>query len=312
MEYKDYYKILGVDRNASQDDIKKAYRKLARKYHPDVSKDPQAETRIKEVNEAYEALGDPEKRKAYDQLGANWRQGQDFRPPPGWDGWTGAGAGGRARGAGPGAGGADFGGFSDFFESIFGGGMGGGGMGGGGRRRGFDVRGADREGVVEISLEQAMHGDELAINDPTGRQQRVRIPAGAKDGSRLRVRGQGDPGMGNGAPGDLLLEIRIKPDPNYRVEGRDLYRDIPITPWEAALGATIEVPTPHGPVNLKVPKGSQSGKQVRLKGKGLPGKTPGDLYLRLMIHVPPEDEAGDWYEKMAESSSFNPRELLDG
>ncbi len=312
MEYKDYYKILGVDRNASQDDIKKAYRKLARKYHPDVSDDPEAETRIKEVNEAYEALGDPEKRKAYDQLGANWRQGQDFRPPPGWDGWTGAGAGagagGRARGAGPGAGGADFGGFSDFFESIFGGG----GMGGGGRRRGFDVRGADREGVVEVSLEQAMHGAELSVTDPRGRPQRVRIPAGAKDGSRVRVRGQGDPGVGNGAPGDLLLEIRIKPDPNYRVEGRDLYRDIPITPWEAALGATIEAPTPHGAVNLKVPKGSQSGKQVRLKGKGLPGKTPGDLYLRLMIHVPPEDEAGDWYEKMAESSSFNPRELLDG
>ncbi|WP_017926543.1 DnaJ C-terminal domain-containing protein [Thioalkalivibrio sp. HL-Eb18] len=299
MEYKDYYKILGVSRDASQDAIKKAYRKLARKYHPDVSKDPDAETRIKEVNEAYEALGDPEKRKAYDQLGSNWRQGQDFRPPPGWDGWT------QHRGAGAG-GGADFGGFSDFFESIFGGA----GMGGAGRRRGaggFNMRGADREGRVEITLDQALKGTEISVNDADGRVQRVRIPAGAKDGSRLRVRGQGDPGVGAGGAGDLLLEIRIKPDSRYRVDGRDLYRDIPITPWEAALGATIEVPTPHGWVNLKIPPGSQSGKQMRLKGKGLPGKPPGDLYLKLMIQAPPADEAGDWYRKMAEQSAFAPR-----
>ncbi len=300
MEYKDYYKVLGVKRDASQDEIKKAYRKLARKYHPDVSKDPDAETRIKEVNEAYEALGDPEKRKAYDQLGADWRQGQDFRPPPGWDGWTQHGGGGRARGAG----GADFGGFSDFFESVFGGG----GMGGAGRRRGgFHARGADREARAEISLEQALKGTEVSLTDGEGRVQRIRIPAGAKDGSRLRVRGQGDPGVGGGAAGDLLLEIRIKPDKRYRLDGRDMYRDIPITPWEAALGATIEVPTPHGSVNLKVPPGTQSGNQMRLKGKGLPGSPAGDLYLRLMIEVPPEDEAGDWYRRMAEESTFDPR-----
>ncbi|MFO7954746.1 DnaJ C-terminal domain-containing protein [Thioalkalivibrio sp.] len=301
MEYKDYYKILGVSRDASQDEIKKAYRKLARKYHPDVSKDPDAETRIKEVNEAYEALGDPEKRKAYDQLGSNWRQGQDFRPPPGWDGST------QHRGARGGAGaGADFGGFSDFFDSIFGGG----GMGGGRRRAGgagFNMRGADREGRVEITLDQALKGTEVSVSDADGRVQRVRIPAGAKDGSRLRVRGQGDPGVGSGGAGDLLLEIRVKPDSRYTLDGRNLYREIPITPWEAALGATIEVPTPHGWVNLKIPSGSQSGKQMRLKGKGLPGKPPGDLYLKLMVQVPPEDEAGDWYRKMAEQSSFAPR-----
>ncbi|AKJ93868.1 cytochrome C biogenesis protein [Thioalkalivibrio versutus] len=299
MEYKDYYKILGVSRDASQDEIKKSYRKLARKYHPDVSKDPDAETRIKEVNEAYEALGDAEKRKAYDQLGSNWRQGQDFRPPPGWDG--------RAQYGGA-RGGADAGGFSDFFDSIFGGG----GMGGGRRRggAGFNMRGADREGRVDISLDQALKGTEVSVQDAEGRVQRVRIPAGAKDGSRLRVRGQGDPGVGSGGAGDLLLEIRVKPDNRYTLDGRNLYRDIPITPWEAALGATIEVPTPHGWVNLKVPAGTQSGKQMRLKGKGLPGKPPGDLYLKLLVQVPPEDEAGDWYRKMAKESSFAPRANL--
>jgi curved DNA-binding protein len=307
MEYKDYYKILGVSRDASQDEIKKAYRKLARKYHPDVSEDPNAETRIKEVNEAYEALGDPEKRKAYDQLGADWRQGQDFRPPPGWEGWT-RHAGARS-GAGPGAGaGADFGGgFSDFFDAIFGGGMGGGRRRAGTGGAGFNMRGADREGRAEISLEQALKGTEVSVTDAEGRVQRVRIPAGAKDGSRLRVRGQGDPGVGGGPSGDLLLEIRVRPDSRYGVDGRDLYRDIPVTPWEAALGATIEVPTPHGTVNLKVPPGTQSGKQMRLKGRGLPGKPPGDLYLKLMIHTPPEEQAGDWYRKMAEQSDFAPR-----
>ncbi|WP_018948420.1 DnaJ C-terminal domain-containing protein [Thioalkalivibrio sp. ALMg11] len=300
MEYKDYYKVLGVSRDASQDTIKKAYRKLARKYHPDVSKDPDAETRIKEVNEAYEALGDAEKRKAYDQLGADWRQGQDFRPPPGWDGRTQYGG---ARG------GPDAGGFSDFFDSVFGGG----GMGGGRRRgggAGFNMRGADREGRVDISLDQALKGTEVSVQDADGRVQRVRIPAGAKDGSRLRVRGQGDPGVGSGGAGDLLLEIRVKPDSRYTLDGRNLYRDIPLTPWEAALGATIEVPTPHGWVNLKVPAGTQSGKQMRLKGKGLPGKPPGDLYLKLMVQLPPEDEAGDWYRKMAKESSFAPRANL--
>jgi curved DNA-binding protein len=291
MEFKDYYRILGVPRSASQDEIKKAYRRLARKYHPDVSSQADAEARFKEINEANEVLSDPEKRSAYDRLGANWRNGQDFRPPPGWAGRAGVGD----------AGGQGFDGFSDFFESMFGGRA--------GRRRasGFQMRGADRSAVAEITLDQALHGTEVMVGGGPGEPRRVRIPAGAHNGTRLRVRGQGEPGAGGGPAGDLLLEIRVQPDPRYRLEGRDLHRDLPITPWEAALGATIEAPTPQGMVNLKVPAGTQSGKVMRLKGRGLPGKTPGDLYLRLMIEVPPADEAGEWYEAMAKNSRFRPR-----
>lgn len=295
MEFKDYYKILGVPRSASQDDIKKAYRRLARKYHPDVSAQADAEARFKEINEANEVLSDPEKRSSYDRLGANWRAGQEFRPPPGWSG--------RAAG-GPG-GGQGFDGFSDFFESLFGGRA-------GARRRGagFQMRGADRTGVAEISLDQALHGTEVTVSGASGESRRVRIPPGAHDGTRLRVRGQGEPGGGSGKPGDLLLEIRVRPDPRYRLEGRDLHRDMPITPWEAALGASIEVPTPQGSVRLRIPPGTQSGKMMRLKGRGLPGKTPGDLYLRLMIEVPPAEEAGQWYEEMSKTSGFRPRARL--
>jgi len=295
MEFKDYYRILGVPRSASQDDIKKAYRRLARKYHPDVSSQPDAETRFKEINEANEVLGDPERRSAYDRLGANWRAGQEFRPPPGWAG----------RAAGGSGGGQGFDGFSDFFESLFGGRA-------GARRRGagFQMRGADRTGVAEITLDQALHGTEVTVNGGSGESRRVRIPPGAHNGTRLRVRGQGESGAGSGTPGDLLLEIRVRPDPRYRLEGRDLHRDMPITPWEAALGATIEAPTPQGMVRLRIPPGTQSGKVMRLKGRGLPGKTPGDLYLRLMIEVPPAEEAGSWYEEMAKTSGFRPRARL--
>ena len=295
MEFKDYYRILGVPRSASQDDVKKAYRRLARKYHPDVSSQADAEARFKEINEANEVLCDPEKRSAYDRLGANWRAGQDFRPPPGW---AGNGGGGHAGGQG-------FDGFSDFFESLF-------GARAGGRRRspGFQMRGADRSAIAEITLDQALQGTEVTVNGGSGGSRRVRIPPGAHNGTRLRVRGQGDPGAGAGSAGDLLLEIRVRPDSRYRLEGRDLHRDLPITPWEAALGATIEAPTPQGPVHLKVPAGTQSGKVMRLKGRGLPGKTPGDLFLRLMIEVPPVDEAGQWYEEMAQSSDFRPRARL--
>jgi len=295
MEFKDYYRILGVPRSASQDDIKKAYRRLARKYHPDVSSQSDAETRFKEINEANEVLGDPERRSAYDRLGANWRAGQEFRPPPGW-------AGRAAGGAGAGQG---FDGFSDFFESLFGGRA-------GARRRGagFQMRGADRTGVAEITLDQALHGTEVTVNGGAGESRRVRIPPGAHNGTRLRVRGQGEPGAGSGTPGDLLLEIRVRPDPRYRLEGRDLHRDMPITPWEAALGANIEAPTPQGMVRLRIPPGTQSGKVMRLKGRGLPGKTPGDLYLRLMIEVPPAEEAAQWYEEMAKTSGFRPRARL--
>lgn len=293
MEFKDYYRILGVPRSASQDDVKKAYRRLARRYHPDVSTQPDAEARFKEVNEAHEVLGDPERRSAYDRLGANWRAGQEFRPPPGWTGRARAGT----------AGGQGFEGFSDFFESLFGGRA-------GSRRHSAGMRGADRAVVAEITLDQALHGTEVAVNGGSGETRRVRIPPGAHDGTRLRVRGQGEPGTGAGTPGDLLLEIRVRPDPRYRLEGRDLHRDMPITPWEAALGATIEAPTPQGMVRLRVPAGTQSGKVMRLKGRGLPGKTPGDLYLRLMIEVPPAEEAGQWYEEMAKSSGFRPRARL--
>jgi len=294
MEFKDYYRILGVPRSASQDDIKKAYRRLARKFHPDVSSQADAEARFKEINEANEVLCDPEKRSAYDRLGANWRAGQDFRPPPGWAG----------NGGGP-AGGQGFDGFSDFFESLF-------GARAAGRRRspGFQMRGADRSAIAEITLDQALQGTEVTVNGGSGGARRVRIPPGAHNGTRLRVRGQGDPGAGAGSAGDLLLEIRVRPDPRYRLEGRDLHRDLPITPWEAALGATIEAPTPQGPVHLKVPAGTQSGKVMRLKGRGLPGKTPGDLFLRLMIEVPPVDEAGQWYQEMAKNSGFRPRARL--
>ncbi|TVP89812.1 MAG: J domain-containing protein [Thioalkalivibrio sp.] len=294
MEFKDYYRILGVSRSASQDDIKKAYRRLARKYHPDVSAQSDAETRFKEINEAHEVLGNPERRSAYDRLGANWRAGQEFRPPPGWAG----------RGA-PGGGGQGFDGFSDFFDSLFGGRA-------GGRRRGAGVRmrGADRTGVAEITLDQALHGTEVTVNGASGGSRRVRIPPGAHNGTRLRVRGQGEPGAGSGTPGDLLLEIRVRPDQRYRLEGRDLHRDLPITPWEAALGSAIDAPTPQGMVRLRIPPGTQSGRVMRLKGRGLPGKTPGDLYLRLMIEVPSAEEAGQWYEEMAKTSGFRPRSRL--
>lgn len=297
MEFKDYYKVLGVPRSASQDEIKKAYRRLARKYHPDVSSQANAETRFKEINEANEVLSDPERRSSYDRLGPNWRAGQEFRPPPGWNGRTGPQQ-------GPGEAGG-FESFSDFFESLFGG-----GRAGPRRAGGFGARGADRTAVAEITLDQALQGTEVMITGSYGQSQRVRIPAGATDGSRLRVRGQGEPGVGSGTPGDLFLEIRVKPDHRYEVDGRDLYRDIPITPWEAALGATIDVPTPQGVVKLKVPPGSQSGKLMRIKGRGLPGATPGNLYLRLMIEVPPVSEAREWYEDMAQRSRFRPRDGL--
>ncbi len=294
MEFKDYYKTLGVPRSASPDEIKKAYRRLARMYHPDVSTEADAEARFKEVNEANEVLSDRDKRSAYDRLGANWRAGQDFRPPPGWAGRAGSG---NSRGAG-----VD--GFSDFFESLF-------GARGARAGAGFQTRGADRSAIAKITLDQAMHGTEVTVSGgDNGAGRRVRIPAGAHNGLRLRVRGQGEPGVGGGAPGDLLLEVRVLPDPRYRLDGRDLHRDLPITPWEAALGSTIEAPTLQGMVHLKIPPGTQSGKVMRLKGRGLPGKTAGDLFLRLMIEVPPVDEAGAWYEEMARTSDFQPRSRL--
>ncbi|WP_409409647.1 DnaJ C-terminal domain-containing protein [Acidithiobacillus ferriphilus] len=310
MEYKDYYKILGVERSADADAIKASYRKMARKYHPDVSKEKDAEDRFKDLQEAYEVLKDPEKRAAYDQLGSNWRAGQDFRPPPGWGQQAG--------------GGADFGGggFSDFFESIFRQQQGGGFRGSGGG--GFRNQGEDSEATIRVSLEDAAHGAQREINlevptmGPDGRMRRearrltVKIPKGIRAGQRLRMAGQGAPGMGGGPNGDLYLHIQFQPHPRFRVEGSDLYHDLHITPWEAALGASVEVPTLDGDVRMKIPAGSASGQKLRLSQKGLPGsggKAPGDLYAVIQILVPKkisEPEKTLW-NQLAEISDFHPR-----
>ncbi len=318
LEYKDYYKILGVERGADADAIKAAYRKMARKYHPDVSKEANAEERFKDLQEAYEVLKDPEKRAAYDQLGSNWRAGQDFRPPPGW--------GGQAGGfGGAGFGGADFGGggFSDFFESLFRQQRGGaGGFHGGGA--GFRSQGEDSEASIQISLEDAAQGAQRDINlemptlGPDGRMRRearrltVKIPKGIREGQRLRIAGQGSPGMGGGPNGDLYLQVHFQPHPKFRVEGADLYHDLHITPWEAVLGASVEVPTLEGSVRMKIPAGSSSGQKLRLSQKGLPAtgsKPAGDLYAIIQIVVPKNisDEEKALWTQLGEISSYHPR-----
>ncbi|MBN1237096.1 MAG: DnaJ domain-containing protein [Gammaproteobacteria bacterium] len=319
MEYKDYYKIMGVARDASQDDIKRAYRRLARKYHPDVSKESDAEERFKEVGEAYEVLSDPEKRTAYDSLGRDWKAGQQFRPPPGWEGGHDFGG---AR-AGRTAGARDF---SDFFESLFGGGgFGGGGFGGGfrtSRGASFASRGEDYQTTITLSLDEAFRGVTKALTldmeemDDSGRVQRrrrtlnVRVPAGVTDGQRIRLPAQGGAGFGGGERGDLYAVVRLAPHDFFRPDGRDIHLDVPVTPWEAALGATVTVPTLAGAVDLKVPKGSQSGQKLRLKGRGLPGAPPGDQFVTLQIVAPaattPEAEA--LYRQMADAMPMNPRE----
>lgn len=316
MEYKDYYKIMGVKRDAAQDEIKRAYRKLARKYHPDVSKEPDAEKHFKEVGEAYEVLKDPEKRAAYDQLGANWKAGQEFRPPPDWD------AGFEFRGGGftPG----DASAFSDFFETLFGRGMGGGFSSTRGAGAQFRAQGEDHHAKVMIDLEDAFHGATRTINlrapalDPQGhvitheRTLNVHIPKGIKQGQQIRLAGQGSPGLGGGGAGDLYLEVEFRPHTFYRVEDRDLYLELPVAPWEAALGATVKAPTPTGIIDLKIPAGSVSGRKLRLKGRGIPGKAPGDLYAVLRIALPPgdSDKARDLYRQMAQELAFNPRARL--
>jgi len=311
MEYKDYYKILGVSREAGQDDIKRAYRKLAHKYHPDVSKEPDAERKFKEMKEAYEVLGDPEKRKAYDQLGSGYRQGQSFEPPPEWE--FGFGRGGFS----------DIGAeeFSDFFESLFRGGSFG-GRDRSGATGGKGYPGEDQHARIEIDLEDAFHGARRRIQvqpaDAVGRNTGgpktldVRIPAGVRDGQQIRLAGQGRQGLARGRPGDLYLEVRIRPHPHYRLEGRDLYLDLPVTPWEAALGASVRVPTLAGPVTMKIPPGAQSGQKLRLKGRGLPGNRAGDQYVVLQVRAPqPETaEQRQLYQEMARKMPFNPRKHL--
>lgn len=312
MRFKDYYETLGVDRSADDDAIKRAYRRLARKYHPDVSKEPDAEARFKELGEAYEVLKDAGKREAYDRLGSNWRAGQEFTPPPDWEtqfDFGGAGRGGFG-------GGIDF---SDFFESLFGGAGRGQGFGQGpGRSR---VRkGRDQRVGVRIDLFDAHRGVErslqLQAKTPDGgvkaRTLRVKIPAGVTDGQQIRLTGQGEPGPAGGPAGDLYLEIGLDPHPFFALDGRDVGLTLPVAPWEAALGATMKVPTLDGPVDLKVPEGSQPGRKLRLKGRGLGGKPPGDQYITLQVVVPPADgdRARALYRQMAEELAFEPRRHL--
>ena len=296
MEYKDYYKILEVSRDAPQDEIKKAYRKLARKYHPDVSKVANAEDKFKEVGEAYEVLKDSEKRAQYDQFGSSYGQGQSFNPPPGWGQHAGASGSGN---------------FSNFFESMFGGGMGGGGTG-----DGFFTQGEDVNAKITISLEDAFNGAKKSIRRPAGANQNgtinVKIPAGITPGKKIRLSGQGKAGMGGNA-GDLYLEINIAPHAHYRLEDKDIYLDLPIAPWEAAFGAKVTVPTLAGKINLTIPENAKSGQKMRLKGRGLPGKEPGDQFVVLQIITPPADSdiAKQLYQQMAEELNFNPREKLE-
>jgi curved DNA-binding protein len=272
MEYKDYYRIMGVKRDATQDEIRRAYRRLARKYHPDVSKEPDAEARFKEVGEAYEVLKDPEKRAAYDQLGADWKSGQEFRPPPGWS----EGFEFRGGGIGP-DGGAEF---SDFFEALFGRGE---ARAGRGRRGGVHAHGEDHHARVTIDLEDTYRGGTRTITlkapevDAQGRvitRERVlnvSIPKGIREGQHIRLAGQGGPGLGQGKAGDLYLEVAVRPHRLYRVDGRDVYLELPVAPWEAALGATVQVPTPAGAVDLKIPPRSGAGR--RPEGPGHPGES---------------------------------------
>src|SRR2546423_6545399 len=302
MKYKDYYKTLGVERGASDEDIKKAYRKLARKYHPDVSKEPNAKERFQEVGEAYETLKDKEKRAAYDSLGSH-RPGQDFRPPPDWyQRFGGAGA------EEENLGGIDL---SDLYESLaarFGEGRGG-ARTYNCRRGNVKLRGEDYEGSFTLSLEEAAQGVEREL-EFDGRSIRVRIPRGATDGERLRLAGKGGPGANGGTPGDLYLNITLRPHPLYKVSGHDLELEVPLTPSEAALGAEVEIPTLGGRVAVKVPAGSASGQRLRITGKGLPKPKSGagDLYARLNIVVPGSltEQEKKIYEALRRASRFNP------
>ena len=321
MEFKDYYTTMGLTRDAAPEDIKRAYRKLARKYHPDVSKEKNAEARFKETAEAYEVLSDPEKRAAYDRLGANYRAGQEFRPPPEWNTRQQAGSAGFDAGQG-----ADH---SDFFESRFrgmGGGPGGAAAGRGGRSASFDMHGHDQHARIQIDIEDSYRGAsrtlQLRVPEADGSggarlQERTiefAIPKGIRAGQHIRLAGQGAPGIGQGSPGDLYLDVEFLPNRLYRADGVDVYMDLPVAPWEAALGTEVEAPTPTGRVEVKIPPGSASGRKLRLKGRGLPGKTPGDFYFVLQLALPPGDSeaAKKVYADMAIAfKAFKPRVHLE-
>jgi len=319
VEFKDYYKVMGVARDATEAQIKQAYRKLARKYHPDVSKEKDAEARFKELGEAYEVLKSPEKRAAYDQLGRGPQPGENFRPPPDW------GSGFEFSGAGDGASDRDY---SEFFESLFGGAAGrrarsGVDPGRGGRAPGDPGRGLDHHAKVMLDLDATLQGGSRSFTlrvpeiDAAGhliskeRVLNVQIPKGILPGQTIRLAGQGG-GTGSGPAGDLYIEVDFQPHPLYRPDGRDLYLDLPVAPWEAALGATVQVPTPGGVVDLKIPLGSQSGTKLRLRGRGIPSTPPGDLYVVLQIALPParDEKAQAAYRALAEAAPFNPRAHL--
>ena len=319
LDFKDYYAALGVAKDATADDIKKSFRKLARKYHPDVSKEPDADARMKEINEAYTVLSDPEKRAAYDQLGGAYQPGQDFRPPPDWD----AGFEFSGRGS-PGAGAGDYGDYSDFFAELFG------RMGAGGARaRGepFDAgnlhaRGEDHHAKILVDIEDVYRGASRQISlrapriDAEGRllldtrTLNVQIPKGLREGQLMRLAGQGGPGLGEGKPGDLLLEVHFKPHPRFHAHGADVTMTLPVAPWEAAMGAVVALHLPDGAsLNVRIPAGAQSGRQLRVRGKGIPSSPPGDLLLDVRVVVPPAEtpRAKELYEAMARDLEFDPR-----
>ena len=322
MEYKDYYKVLGVNKDASQDEIAKAYKKLARKHHPDLNpNDKSAEERFKDATEAYEVLKDPEKRKRYDHLGPNWQHGQNFQPPPGFENIRfGGGQGGFSGGAE---------GFSDFFETLFGGAFGGqagrqagfqdifGGRGGFSARGARPHRGADAEAVLELTLEEAYRGGSkaLTLQTQTGAPPKtlhVSIPAGVKDGAKIRLAGQGSPGMNQGPTGDLYLRVRILPHRRFSLDGTNIVLDLPLAPWEAALGTKVRIPTLDGEVDMTIPPGTDSGKKLRLRHRGLgPDPSRGDLLVRVAIKTPREltPEQQKLWEELAKKSTFRPREF---
>jgi curved DNA-binding protein len=316
MDYKDYYQIMGVERSSTQDEIKRAYRKLAKKYHPDVSKEPKAEEKFKELQEANEVLKDPEKRAAYDQLGSRWKEGQEFRPPPDW----GQGFEHSAHFGGNDAG------FSDFFSSLFGARSAFGPGSNGNARGGFARNGQDHVARIEIALEDAFRGGQQTIELKSPelaadghvvvkpRTLRVTIPAGVTEGQQIRLTGQGSPSMSGGRAGDLYLEVAFAPHPLFTVEGRDLTLTLPIAPWEAALGDTIKVPTLGGSVDMRIPAGARAGQKMRLKGRGLPAPsgTAGDQFVVLKIVTPPADtpRARELYEQMKNEIPFDPRAEL--
>jgi curved DNA-binding protein len=312
VEFKDYYKVMGVARDATDAQIKQAYRKLARKYHPDVSKEKDAEARFKDVGEAYEVLKSPEKRAAYDQLGKDYRPGQDFRPPPNWD------SGFEFSGAGPGPGDESY---SDFFDALFGAQA---RVGRGRRGEAHPGRGEDHHAKVLLDLQASLSGGTRSFTlrmpeiDAEGRlvsKERtlnVQVPKGILAGQQIRLAGQGARAHGAGTPGDLYIEVDFQPDPLYRVDGRDIYLELPVAPWEAALGATVKTPTPGGNVDLKIPAGSHAGSKLRLKGRGIPAAQAGDFYVVLQIALPPanDDKAKAAYAALAAALPFNPRASL--